>query len=75
MESIPEDLLNGGGFSLQLNAKDSAGNVYRSDFVTMQVSVPEPTPTPTPEPEAQRGFFSGFFHWLFGPILRLFGLD
>ena len=75
VESIPEDLLNGGGFSLQLNAKDSAGNVYRSDFVTMQVSVPEPTPTPTPEPEAQRGFFSGFFHWLFGPILRLFGLD
>ena len=41
----------------------------------MQVSVPEPTPTPTPEPEAERGFFSGFFHWLFGPILRLFGLD
>ena len=75
VESIPEDLLNGGGFSLQLNAKDSAGNVYRSDFVTMQVSAPEPTPTPTPEPEAQRGFFSGFFHWLFGPILRLFGLD
>ncbi len=75
VESIPEDLLNGGGFSLQLNAKDSAGNVYRSDFVTMQVSVPEPTPTPTPEPEAQRSFFGGFFHWLFGPILRLFGLD
>ena len=75
VETIPEDLLNGGGFSLQLNAKDSAGNVYRSDFVTMQVSAPEPTPTPTPEPEAERGFFSGFFHWLFGPILRLFGLD
>ena len=75
VESIPEDLLNGGGFSLQLNAKDSAGNVYRSDFVTMQVSVPEPTPTPTPEPEVQRSFLGGFFHWLFGPILRLFGLD
>ncbi len=70
---IPDDLLNGGGFSLQLNAKDSAGNVYRSDFVTMQVSAPEPTPTPTPEPEVQRSFLSGFFHWLFGPIIRLFG--
>ncbi len=70
---IPDDLLNGGSFSLQLNAKDSAGNVYRSDFVTMQVSAPEPTPTPTPEPEVQRSFLSGFFHWLFGPIIRLFG--
>ena len=25
------------------------------------------------EPEESHSFFGGFFHWLFGPIIRLFG--
>ena len=72
---IPEELLNGGTFSLQLRAQDGAGRTYISDPVKMQVSVPR-TPTeavPTPEPEPKRSFWGGFFHWLFGPLIRLFG--
>lgn len=69
--NIPEDLLKGGTFSLQLRAQDQNGRTIISDPVKMQVSIPEPTATP--EPEAQRSFLSNFFHWLFGPIIRLFG--
>ena len=71
VENIPDELLRGGTFSLQLRARDASGNTYISDPVMMQVSLPEPTPVPTPEP--QRSFLGGFFHWLFGPLIRLFG--
>ncbi len=71
VKNIPEELLKGGLFSLQLRARDASGNTYISEPVTMQVSMPEPTPVPTPQP--QGSFLGGFFHWLFGPLIRLFG--
>ena len=69
--SVPDELLRGGKFSLQLRVRDASGQIYISDPVDMEVASAEPIPTPTPEP--QRSFFSDFFHWLFGPIIRLFG--
>ncbi len=75
VQNIPQELLNGGNFSLQLRAQDGAGRTYVSDPVRMEVSVPQTAPdsVPTPEPEPQRSFWGGFFHWLFGPLIRLFG--
>ena len=43
-----------------------------SDPVDMEVSLP-PQPTPTPVPEQPKSLLGGFFEWLFGPIIRLFG--
>ena len=71
VSEIPEELLQNGTFSLQLRAQDQYGKTIVSDPVTMQVSLPEPTPTPVPE--ESHSFLGGFFHWLFGPIIRLFG--
>lgn len=75
VQDIPQELLDGGTFSLQLRAQDGSGRTYLSDPVKMQVSVPQRTPeaVPTPEPEPKRSFWGGFFHWLFGPLIRLFG--
>ena len=71
VENIPDELLRGGVFSLQLRVRDAAGKTYDSDPVQMKVSLPEPVPTPTPEPP--KSLWRGFFEWLFGPIIRLFG--
>ena len=71
VENIPEELLRGGTFSLQLRVQDASGRTYISDPIQMQVSMPEPIPEPTPEPPAS--LWQGFFEWLFGPIIRLFG--
>ena len=70
--SVPEDLLQQGRFSLQLRVRDAAGKIYMSDPVGMEVSMP-PQPTPTPVPEQPKSLLGGFFEWLFGPIIRLFG--
>ena len=69
--SVPDDLLKQGKFSLQLRVRDAAGNIYMSDPVMMEVSFQQPTPTPMPE--QPKSFLSGFFEWLFGPLIRLFG--
>ncbi len=69
--SVPEPLLQGGKFSLQLRVRDNSGKTYVSDPVEMEVHLPAPTATPVPE--QPQSFLGGFFHWLFGPIIRLFG--
>ena len=70
--SVPDDLLHQGRFSLQLRVRDAAGKIYMSDPVAMEVSLPS-QPTPTPVPEQPKSLLGGFFAWLFGPIIRLFG--
>ena len=70
--SVPDELLQQGKFSLQLRVRDAAGKIYQSDPVEMEVSLP-PQPTPTPAPEQPKSLLGGFFAWLFGPIIRLFG--
>ena len=70
--SVPQDLLQQGRFSLQLRVRDATGKIYMSDPVDMEVSLP-PQPTPTPVPEQPKSLLGGFFAWLFGPIIRLFG--
>ena len=70
--SVPDELLQQGRFSLQLRVRDAAGKIYQSDPVEMEVSLP-PQPTPTPAPEQPKSLLGGFFAWLFGPIIRLFG--
>lgn len=71
--SVPEELLKQGKFSLQLRTRDAAGKTYVSDPVEMEVSSAQTAPTPEPEPEQPKSFFAGFFEWLFGPLIRLFG--
>lgn len=68
--NIPEDLLRGGTFSLQLRAQDPSGHTIISEPVKLQVSIPEPTATPMPE--EHHSVFLGFLRWLFSPIIRLF---
>lgn len=70
--SVPDDLLQQGRFSLQLRVRDASGKIYMSDPVAMEVSLPS-QPTPTPVPEQPKSLLGGFFAWLFGPIIRLFG--
>ena len=70
--SVPDELLQQGRFSLQLRVRDASGKIYNSDPVEMEVSQP-PQPTPTPVPEQPKSLLGGFFEWLFGPIIRLFG--
>ncbi len=69
--TVPDDLLKQGKFSLQLRVRDAAGNIYMSDPVMMEVSFQQPAPTPVPE--QPKSFLAGFFEWLFGPLIRLFG--
>ena len=70
--SVPDELLQQGRFSLQLRVRDASGKTYNSDPVEMEVTLPA-QPTPTPVPEQPKSFLAGFFEWLFGPIIRLFG--
>lgn len=71
VSNIPVELLQGGNFSIQLQAKDANGRVYQSAPVEMSVSGVVSTEEPTTEKPTS--FLGGFFRWLFGPILRLFG--
>ncbi len=74
VRNIPDELLKGGTFSLQLRAQDTEGRTVISDPITMQVSIPASTATPIPTPEPEHhSVFGGFLRWLFGPIIRLFG--
>ena len=70
--SVPDELLQQGKFSLQLRVRDAGGKIYQSDPVEMEVSLPS-QPTPTPVPGQPKSLLGGFFEWLFGPIIRLFG--
>ena len=69
--TVPDELLQQGKFSLQLRVRDASGKIYMSDPVMMEVSMAQPAPTPVPE--QPKSFLGGFFAWLFGPLIRLFG--
>ena len=69
--SVPDELLKQGKFALQLRTRDASGKTYVSDAVEMEVSTAQTAPTP--EPEQPKSFLAGFFEWLFGPLIRLFG--
>ena len=70
--SVPDELLKQGRFSLELRVRDTGGRTYVSDPVAMEVNIPI-QPTQIPEPEQPQSLLGGFFAWLFGPIIRLFG--
>ena len=75
VRNIPEALLQGGLFSIQLQAKDISGKVYQSIPVEMRVSGAAYTATPEAQSGSQGGsFLGGFLSWLFGPLLRLLGI-
>lgn len=72
--NIPSDLLKDGVFYIQLQGRDKSGRVYQSDPIGLQAAVtPEPSATPVVEEVKQGNWFTRFFRWLFGPIIRLFG--
>ncbi len=79
IKSIPDQLLKGGSFYVQLQAKDLTGKIYQSDPIGLQVSgqlaqTETVTATVMPEKlEKKPSFIARFFRWLFGPIIRLFG--
>ncbi len=70
VSNIPTDLLKGGQFYIQLQAKDSVGRVYQSTPVGMKVSVPAATMTSTApthsKPTSLWGRILAFFFKLFG---------
>ncbi len=72
--NIPNDLLKDGVFYIQLQGRDKSGRVYQSDPIGLQAAVtPEPSATPIVEEAKKGNWFTRFFRWLFGPIIRLFG--
>ena len=77
IQSIPDQLLKGGSFYVQLQARDGGGRIFQSSPIGLQVAgqpVIEGSATPAvgETPESRPNFIVRFFRWLFGPIIRLF---